>query len=81
MSAKLHYIPYDNKQAVLFPSRIDEDIAQDDPVRIIDAVIESLSLENFRKLCRERGRSPYNPKMLLKAVVYAYMNNIFSCRK
>lgn len=81
MSTKLHYIPYDNKQVVLFPSRIDEDIAKDDPVRIIDAVVESLNLENFRKLYRERGRSPYNPKMLLKVVVYAYMNNIFSCRK
>lgn len=81
MDTKLHYIPYDNKQTVLFPSRIDEDIAPDDPVRIIDAVIESLGLENFKMLYRERGRSPYNPMMLLKVVVYAYMNNIFSCRK
>ena len=50
-------------------------------MRIIDAVVDSLNLKNFRKLYRERGRSPYNPKMLLKVVIYAYMNNIFSCRK
>lgn len=68
-------------QMVLFPHRIDEDIAEDDPVRVVDAVVESLDLEDFKKLYRERGRSPYNPKMLLKVVIYAYMNNIYSCRK
>ena len=66
---------------VLFPQRIDEDIAEADPVRVVDAVVESLNLEDFKKLYRERGRSPYNPKMLLKVVIYAYMNNIYSCRK
>jgi transposase len=66
---------------VLFPQRIDEDIAEDDPVRVVDAIVENLNLEDFKKLYRERGRSPYNPKMLLKVVIYAYMNNIYSCRK
>jgi transposase len=66
---------------VLFPQRIDVDIAENDPVRIINAVVEELNLENFRKLYKERGRSPYNPKMLLKVIIYAYMNNVYSCRK
>jgi transposase len=66
---------------VLFPQRIDEDIAEDDPVRVVDTIVENLNLEDFKKLYRERGRSPYNPKMLLKVVIYAYMNNIYSCRK
>jgi transposase len=79
--AKLHFIPYNPKQMVLFPQRIDEDIAKNDPVRIINGVVESLNLENFRKLYKERGRSPYNPKMLLKVIIYAYMNNVYSCRK
>lgn len=81
MSAKLHFKSYIPNQMVLFPQRIDQDIAEDDPVRVVDAVVESLNLDNFKKLYRERGRSPYNPKMLLKVVIYAYMNNIFSCRK
>ena len=29
----------------------------------------------------ECGRSPYHPKMMLKVILYAYMNNIYSCRK
>lgn len=81
MSTKLHFKSYSPNQMVLFPQRIDEDIAEDDPVRVVDAVVESLNLEDFRKLYKERGRSPYNPKMLLKVVIYAYMNNIYSCRK
>jgi len=81
MSTKLHFKSYTPNQTVLFPQRIDEDIAENDPVRVVDAVVESLSLESFKKLYRERGRSPYHPKMLLKVVIYAYMNNIYSCRK
>lgn len=81
MSTKLHFRPHINNQLVLFPQRIDEDIAENDPVRIINAVVDSLNLDNFRKLYKERGRSPYHPKMMLKAVIYAYMNNIYSCRK
>ena len=60
---------------------LDKDIAQNDPVRVIDAVVESLDLREFKKLYRERGRCPYHPKMMLKIILYAYMNNIYSCRK
>ena len=78
---KLHFIEYNTKQILLFPQRIDENIAEHDPVRVVDAVIESLNLEDFKKLYRQRGRSPYHPKMMLKVIIYAYMNNIYSCRK
>ena len=66
---------------VLFPQRIDKDIAEEDPVRLVSGIVESLDLSSFRKLYKERGRSPYDPKMLLKVIIYAYMNNIYSCRK
>lgn len=36
--AKLHFRPYIPNQTVLFPQRIDENIAADDPVRIVNAV-------------------------------------------
>lgn len=81
MSTKLHFRDYNPKQMILFPQRIDKDIAENDPVRVVDAVIDNLQLEGFKKLYRERGRSPYHPKMMLKAVIYGYMNNIYSCRK
>lgn len=81
MDTKIHFRDYNPKQIILFPQRIDENIAENDPVRIIDSVIDSLDLRKFRKLYNERGRSPYHPRMMLKTVIYAYMNNIYSCRK
>lgn len=78
---KLHFRPYISNQMVLFPQRIDENIADDDPVRIVNAVVDSLNLQEFKKLYRERGRSAYHPKMMLKVILYAYMNNVYSCRR
>ena len=79
--AKIHFRPYSPNQTVLFPQRIDEDIAKNDPVRMVDALVESLNLEGFRKLYKECGRSPYHPRMMLKVILYAYMNNVYSCRR
>jgi len=78
---KIHFRPYTNKQIVLFPQRIDEDIAGDAPVRVVDALIDGLDLSGFRKLYKEAGRSAYDPRMMLKAIIYGYMSNVYSCRK
>ena len=78
---KIHFHPYTPNQLVLFPQRIDEDIAENDPVRIVNAIVDSLNLEAFKKLYKERGRSPYHPRMMLKVILYAYMNNVYSCRR
>ena len=79
--AKLHFRPYMPNQTVLFPQRIDEDIAENAPVRIVNAIVDSLNLDSFKKLYKETGRCPYHPKMMLKVILYAYMNNTYSCRK
>ena len=77
----MSFRPYNPYQTVLFPKKIDEDIAADDPVRVLDALVENLDLQHLEKLYKRRGRSPYHPKMMLKVILYAYMNNIYSCRK
>ncbi len=81
MSTKLHTKSYSNNDRLFFLLDPNEDIAENDPVRVVDAVVESLDLREFKKLYRERGRCPYHPKMMLKIILYAYMNNIYSCRK
>ena len=81
MSTKLHFRPYNQKQNLLFPQRLDEDIAENDPVRVVDAIIDDLRLDNFKKLYKEQGRCPYHPKMMLKVIIYGYINNLYSCRK
>ena len=68
--AKLHFRPY--KQILLFPQRIDENIAEDDPVRLVNGLIDQLDLTSFRKLYKAVGGSPFHPRMMLKAVIYGY---------
>lgn len=81
MSSKLHFREYTPNQLILFPQRIDENISEQDPVRLVNNVVDKLDLSGLKKLYKEQGRSPYHPKMMLKVIIYAYMNNIYSCRK
>lgn len=81
MSTKLHTKSYSNNDRLFFLLNPSEDIAENDPVRVVDAIVESIDLGGFKKLYQERGRCPYHPKMMLKIILYAYMNNIYSCRK
>lgn len=80
MSTKLHTKNYNNNRLFLTVNP-NEDIAENDPVRVVDAIVEGLDLKDFKKLYKEKGRCPYHPKMMLKIILYAYMNNIYSCRK
>ena len=50
MSTKLHFWDYNPKQMILFPQRLDKDIAENDSVRVVDAVIDNLRLDNFKKM-------------------------------
>ena len=61
---KIHFRPYNPNQTVLFPQRIDEDIAENDPVRMVDALVKGLNLESFRKLYPQIRN--YAPNMIQK---------------
>ena len=78
---KVHFRSYIHKKMILFPQRIDKDIAEDDPVRLLDALVDNLMLDSVYKLYKPSGRKPYHPQMMLKVILYAYMNNIYSCRR
>lgn len=79
--AKLHFRSYTTNQTVLFPQRIDENIAENDPVRIVSSIVDHLDMSSVNKLYSGMGRCPYHPRMMLKVIIYAYMNNIYSCRR
>ena len=80
-TANLHTKSYSNNDRLFFLLNPNDDIAENDPVRVVDAIVEGLDLKEFKKLYKEKGRCPYHPKMMLKIILYAYMNNIYSCRK
>lgn len=70
--AKLHFISDMSNQIVLFPQRLDERIAENGPVHLINSLIDNIDLSCFYKLYKEEGRSPYHPRVMLKAVLYAF---------
>lgn len=48
MSTKLHTKSYSNNDRLFFLLNPNEDIAENDPVRVVDAVVESLDLREFK---------------------------------
>ncbi len=70
-------------QLTLFPEALDDFIVQENPVRFIDAYIDSLDFQSlsFRHATlQETGRPPYHPADLLKLYLYGYLNRIRSSR-
>jgi transposase len=71
-------------QATLYPEYLDEVIAPDSSVRVIDAFVDSLDLAElgFSKVEAEAtGRPPYDPHDLLKLYIYGYLNQMRSSRR
>jgi transposase len=73
--------PYEPNQIFLLPPSIEEMIAPNHPVRVVDSIIEKINIKPLIKLYKGGGTSSYNPKMLLKVIVYSYLKNIYSSRK
>jgi len=71
-------------QATLFPEVLDEVVGRDDPVRVIDAFVDTLDLRElgFSKVAAEEmGRPPYAPGDLLKLYIYGYLHRIRASRR
>jgi transposase len=73
--------PYNQNQLMVLPPSLDELIDKHHPVRVVNKIIDSLNLENLYRKYQGGGRSSYHPRMLLKVLVYSYLNNIYSSRK
>ena len=70
-------------QTLLFPERLEDYIAPDNPVRFLDAFVASLDVAalGFAKArCAATGSPPYDPAMLLKLYLYGYLHRIRSSR-
>ena len=71
-------------QSTLFPEVLDEVVGRDDPVRVIDAFVEGLDLEELgfsKAVAEEMGRPPYAPGDLLKLYIYGYLHRVRASRR
>lgn len=68
-------------QLVLFPYSFEDLISENHPVRIVNDILEKVNIEPLLRAYRKEGNPSYHPVMMLKVMVFAYMNNIYSSRK
>jgi transposase len=79
------YIEGENRsQSTLFPESLDDYIAEDNAVRVVDAFVNKLDLKQLgfeRAEPSATGRPGYQPATLLKIYVYGYLNRLQSSRR
>lgn len=75
--------PYDPDQLLLLPPDLSEWVPAGHMARLIDDLVENtLDLEVIYAAYTEvRGAPPYDPRLLLKILLYGYANGIFSSRR
>ena len=81
MSRKVVIKEYHQGQVVLFPESIESYIPEDASVRLVNQVVDQLDISEVLSSYKGGGSSCYSPRMLLKVLFYAYMNNVYSCRR
>jgi transposase len=74
----------DRHQQVLFPEALDDYVAADHPVRVIDEFVAGLDLAKLgfgRATPAAEGRPGYDPRALLSLFIYGYLNRVRSSRR
>lgn len=79
--AKLAIKSDNQNQMMIFPPSLDELIPSNHVVRIVSAVIDRLDISEILSTYKGGGNSCFDPRMMLKVLIYAYLNNIYSSRK
>jgi transposase len=78
-----HIIGLDRHQVLLLPEAIEDYVSAENPVRFLDAFVNSLDLHalQFAKAkTAATGRPPYAPADLLRLYLYGYLHRVRSSR-
>src|SRR6202041_282756 len=74
----------ERRQGVLLPEYLDDFVAEENQVRVIEAFVDELDLQGlgFAGVAPEAtGRPAYHPATMMKIYVYGYVNQIASSRR
>lgn len=74
----------DRGQGALLPAAIEDYVAANAAVRVVDAFVDGLDIVGLgfgRSVPAATGRPPYDPRDLLKLYVYGYLNEVRSSRR
>jgi len=81
MKKQASFKAYEQHQLSLLPIDLETLIPENHMVRVVDRAIESMNTKPLFDRYPGGGTSAYNPVMMLKVIVYAYADKIYSSRK
>ena len=79
-----HVVGVSRDQVQLLPSSVEEYVAENSPVRFIDAFVNGLDIVEYNfthHTPSSQGRPSYDPRCLIKLLVYGYLHSITSSRR
>ncbi|MCQ2182729.1 MAG: IS1182 family transposase [Bacteroidales bacterium] len=79
--AKVVFKSYNPNDNLLLPPCLGDYLPGNHPARVVSAIIDRLDISEIESGYVGGGTSSYNPRMLLKVIVYAYLNNVYSGRQ
>src|ERR1700736_82472 len=77
------YRPYMPEQGLLLPMSLSEWLPEDHLAYFVSDAIDALDLQAFHARYEGDGRrrQPYDPRMMVKILIYGYASGVFSSRK
>lgn len=79
--AKVIFKSYKENDSLLLPPSLGDLVPPTHPARIVSNIIDHLDISSIESKYKGGGTSSYNPRILIKVLVYGYMCNTFSGRK
>ena len=74
--------PYDPDQMLLMPPSLADWVPEDHLARFVRDVVETLDVSAVEDVyTEERGYPPYDPRMMVTVLLYAYCTGTYSSRK
>ena len=77
---KVVFKPYSQTQEFLLPKNVDDFIGPGHIARLISQIIDQMDIQFILDTYKGGGTSSYNPCMMLKSWMLAFVNRIYSCR-
>ena len=68
-------------QVMLLPPCVSDFVAQDDPVRLAGEIIDGMDFSELLSKYGGGGAPAYDPRMLMKVIVFGYCEGVRSSRK
>ena len=77
------YLPYDPDQQLLLPRALQEWLPEDHLAYFISDIVDQLDISGItaRYEQERRGGPPYNPRMMVKVLLYGYCIGVSSSRR